>query len=290
MHARQLAEIGGWLAVTSEILTRASKSCSSQQGMRYWAASKCRLQRWQSALKVFENDLKNPAEMHDPWPAIQVVIQEILFSDLLTRIWTTLLIQHDRAIKHPEMQSIGHSIYIGHVEARNRALRLIIRYRGVNEAAFDQLDEVRRRIERWTDMLLSRISNLDTAAQFGFDENRIRGFAADRPLESHRRRKEMEQILLASLISCLHQNGSQYSANPDLNREIACGVLECLPTDRFDSTGLPKSILMLQMEQVQNDTQQMVQSLIDEEENAHRVRHLSQTNSKHSLQRFRRQN
>ncbi len=266
MHARQLAEIGGWLAIASDMFARGPSSSSAQQGMRYWAASKCRLQRWQAALKVFENDLENPAEMHDPWPAIKVVIQEILISELLTRVWTAVLIQHDRVKNHNEMQSIGHSIYIGHLEARNRAMRLIIRYRGVNEPACEKLDELRRRIERWTDLLLSRVSDLDLAVKFGSDRHRIRDFAADRPLENHRRRKEMEQLLLASLCSNLRQDGLRYTANPDLNREIAAGVMECFPADRFDSTGLPKSVLMMQMEQMQNDTQEMVQNLIDDEQ------------------------
>ncbi len=268
MHATQLAEIAGWLSICSEVFTRGGIAADANQAMRYWAASKCRLQRWQAALKVFEEDFENPCEMHDPWHAIEVVLQEILIAELLTRVWTVVLIQHDRIVNHYDMQSIGHSVFIGHLEARNRAMRLIMHNRPSNARAYDRLEELRRRMERWTDLLLSRVSDLELATQFGFDEHRIRDFAADRHLEDHQRRQQTGHLLLASLSAGVRRDVMEYTANPDLNREIAAGVLACFPADRFDSTGLPKSIMLLQMEQVQNDTHQMVQSLIDDEEQA----------------------
>lgn len=265
MHAKQLAEIGGWLSICSTLFTRGGEPAESRDAMRYWAASKCRLQRWQAALKVFEDDLANPCEMHDPWHAIEVVIQEILISEMLTRVWTVLLIQHDRYFDHDEMQSIGHSVFIGHLEARNRAMRFLMHNRGANDKAYDRLEELRRRMERWTDLLLSRVSDLKLAKQFGFDEQRILDFAADRHLEDDARRSQMESLLLASLTASLHRGVSHWSANPDLNREIAAGILACIPSDRFDSEGLPKTMMLMQMEQTQHDTNDLVQALIDNE-------------------------
>ena len=266
MHATQMAEIGGWLSICSEVFTRGGHPANANQAMRYWSASKCRLQRWQAALKVFENDFQNPCEMHDPWHAIEVVIQEILMSELLTRVWTVVLIQHDRYIEHNEMQSIGQSVFIGHLETRNRAMRLMIKNRASNQKAYDRLEELRRRMERWVDLLLSRISDLELAIQFGFDEHRVRDFAADRHMEDSQRRDQVQKLLLASLTSSLKNGVKQWTANPDLNREIAAGVLACFPGDRFDTHGIPKSIMMMQMDQVQNDTHAMVQGLIDEED------------------------
>lgn len=265
MHARQLAEIGGWIAICSNALDQNNNENAVDDGLKYWAASKCRIQRWQQAIKVFEDDLQNPQPMHDPWPAINVVIQEILISDLLTRTWTAALVSQNHASLQ-DLQSIGQSIYIGHLEIRNRALKLILEHRDTSEKHVQDLDELRRRIERWTDMLLSRMDNLAVVKRFGFDTQRIEDFASDRNLESRRRRREVEQILMASLANSLQTDGGRYTANPDLNREIAAGILGSIPTDRFESFGMPKSVLHMQMEQVQNDTQAMVQQLINEEQ------------------------
>ncbi len=271
MHAKQLAEIGGWLSICSGVFTQGGQPATATSAMRYWAASKCRLQRWQAALKVFEEDFQHPCEMHDPWHAIEIVIQEVLISEVLTRVWTAVLIQHDRVIQHNELQSIAHSVFIGHLEVRNRSLRLMIHNRPDNQAAYDRLDELRRRMERWIDLLLSRISDLELAVQFGFDEHRVRDFAADRHLEDLNRRDQVEKLLLASLTSSLHRGVKDWTANPDLNREIAAGVLACFPSDRFDSHGLPKSIMLMQMEQVHSDTHALVQELIDSEDRSYRV-------------------
>ncbi len=266
MHATQLAEIGGWLSVSSDLFIREGQHASLKSAMRYWAASKCRLQRWQAALKVFENDFANPSEMHDPWHAVETVVQEIFVSEVLTRTLTAILVQHDRASENHELQSIGHSVFIGHLEARNRALRLLLKNRSSNQAAFDRMDEMRRRMERWIDLLLSRVTDLEVAIQFGFDENRIRDFAADRTLENDEQLQQARKLLLASLSASLKRGVKSWTANPDLNREIAAGVLACVPNDRFDSIGLPKSITLMQMEQVHNDTHEMVANLIDNED------------------------
>ncbi|MDG2012647.1 MAG: hypothetical protein P8J33_04030 [Pirellulaceae bacterium] len=266
MHATQLAEIGGWLSISSDLFIREGQQANLKSAMRYWAASKCRLQRWQAALKVFEDDFANPCEMHDPWHAVETVVQEILVSEVLTRIWTAVLVQHDRVLAHQELQSIGHSVFIGHLEARNRALRLLLKNRPVNQAAFDRVDEIRRRMERWIDLLLSRVTDLEVAIQFGFEESRIRDFAADRPMENDEQLQQARKLLLASLSASLKRGIKTWTANPDLNREIAAGVLACVPSDRFDSVGLPKTITLMQMEQIHNDTHEMVTNLIDNED------------------------
>lgn len=233
--------------------------------MRYWSASKCRLQRWQAALKVFEDDLASPDEMHNPWFAIEVVIEEVLVSELLTRVWTAVLVQHDATRGSQELQSIGHSVFIGHLETRSRAMRLLLHNRAAGQRAFDRIDALRRRMERWTDLLLSRISDIEIGAQFGFDRHRVRDFASDRHLEDDQRRRQMESMLQASLVAALRGELSRCSANPDLNREIAVGVLECLPGDCFNASGVPASLLQARLDQSGNDAELMLRELVDGE-------------------------
>ena len=268
MHARQMAEMAGWISACSELFSSGMVPVEGQHGMRYWTASKCRLQRWQSALKVFEDDLAEPCEMHDPWYAIEVVIQEILVSEILTRVWTAVLVQHDQTSGNQELQSIGYSVFIGHLEMRSRSMRLLLHNRAAGQQVYDRIDKLRRRMERWADLLLSRISDLEVAARFGFDEQRVRDFAADRPLEDHQRRSRMENLLQASLVAALNRELSTCSANPDLNAEIIAGILECFPGDRFDSLGLPKGLMHLQVEQNQRNTEAILQTLADEEAGA----------------------
>ena len=265
MHARQLAEIGGWLATSAETFIHGEDVQPARNVSTYWSGSKCRLQRWHAALKVFANDLDNPSEMHDPWPAIRVVAEEILLSDVLTRIWSALLTEHDRVRRCNELHSIAHSIYIGHMEARNRTLRLLLQDDDASQKAIGEIDRVRRQLERWTDLLLSYVPATTYVARFGYDRSRIYDFANDRPLVGSRLRRQQSHVMLASFAACLRTETGRFPANPDLNRRIASGVLSCFPSNRFDSSGLPKSMWLLKMEQIHQDTQVMLDDLIDED-------------------------
>jgi hypothetical protein len=261
MHVRQLAQMAGWLAASDGGMQEPSRTGEGDCGMRYWSASKCRLQRWQTALKVFEKDFTEPDEMHDPWFAAEVVIQEILVSDLLTRVWTAMLVQSEGAPGHQERQSVGYSVFIGHLELRNRAMRLVLHNRASGQGAYDRINSLRLLLERWTDLLLSRIDNTEIAAQFGFDRHRVGDFAGDRHLEDSRRRRQMGTMLQASLAAALQDRLSACSANPDLNREIAAGILECCPMSLFETTGLPGELAHLRAEQAGDDAATLLEDL-----------------------------
>ena len=63
-----------------------------------------------------------------------------------------------------------------------------------------------------------------------------------------------------------------YSANPDLNRELAAGILDFFTADRFDSNSMPKSTRMIWMEKAQIDTQLLLDELVEFETEAEQPR------------------
>ena len=254
MHASQLAEIGSWIAVHSGNLVYGQKSQSLDASNEYWTASKCRLQRWVVALKMFEHDIANPDDRHDPWPALELVVQEILLSELLTRVWAASVHLHDDYQNSDELRGLANSTFVSHIEARNRAVRLLLSGQGINEEVFDRINVLRRKLERWTDLFLSQLPNLKAAQKFAFDAKRVGDFFEEKAVESGQATLRRQQILMASFSA--EVNGiSKFAANPTFNRQIASGILACFPSDRFDSTGLPKSARMLWLEKSQQDTQ-----------------------------------
>jgi|GEM_PF-499030 len=262
MHASQLAEIGSWISAHCGGLAYGQKTQALDASNEYWTASKCRLQRWVTALKMFEKDIARPSEDHDPWPALEVIVQEILLSEFLTRIWAASVHFHDACQGTDELQGLANSTFVSHIEARNRAVRLLLAGQGSNEAVFDRFNSLRRKMERWTDLFLSQIPNLDVARKFAFDQNRVADFFSEKPDQQDQAALRRQQILMASFHAEVSSIG-QFAANPVLNRKIAAGVLACFPSDRFDSTGLPKSARMLWLEKAQDDTQALVNELFD---------------------------
>jgi len=105
-------------------------------------------------------------------------------------------------------------------------------------------------------------SDAEIARKFAFDRNRVADFFSEKTEEKGPAWTRRQQMLLASFSTDV--NGvSQFAANPAFNRKIAAGILSCFPSDRFDSTGLPKSARMLWLEKSQDDTQSLVDELFE---------------------------
>ena len=261
MHAIQLANIANWAAFNSAQLVHGQEPISALMCNEYWTQSKCRQQRWMTALKMFEKDIRDGSGKHDPWPAIEIVIQEIFISEMLTRVWSAIMIIHDDEQKTDELANIAHSIHIGHVEAKNRAMRLLLEDPTANPESFDQLNKLRRKVERWTDLLLGQLPNLETATLFAYQANRVADFSEEKAQYTSNQSTARQLIFANSMPDDLRQFANRYPANPELNRKIAGGLLNCFSTDRFDSLGLPKSILRIWLEKATLDTQLYLENL-----------------------------
>jgi hypothetical protein len=271
MHARQLAQIGSWIAVHAPTLIFGNSSPKELVSVDYWTASKCRIQRWNAALEIFEQDLRSGNRGHDPWPAIQTVVEEILVSEFLTRIWSAAVMAHDTYQESDELFGLAHSVHISHIEARNRAMRMLLGSQASNEKEFDRLNLLRRKIERWTDIFLARVTDIAIGKIFAFDAKRVADFHDEieesSPAMQHRR----NQVLIASFAAELMEFQSQWAANPELNRKISSSLLACFPSDRFDSLGLPKSFGMVLLEKTQHDTQLLVDRLLELDDESTRL-------------------
>jgi len=263
MHASQLAQIGSWIAVHAPTLIFGNSSPKELVSVDYWTASKCRIQHWNAALDIFEEDLRSGTTNHDPWPAIRTVVEEIFVSEFLTRIWSAAVMAHDTYQESDELFGLAHSVHISHIESRNRAMRMLLGSQALNEQEFDRLNLLRRKVERWTDIFLARVTDISIGKMFAFNEKRVIDFYDEieesSPVMQHRR----NQLLIASFAAELMEFQSQWAANPKLNRKISSSLLACFPSDRFDSLGLPKSFGMVLLEKTQHDTQLLVDRLLE---------------------------
>ena len=262
MHACQLAQIGSWIAVHAPTLVFGNSGPQQLVSVDYWTSSKCRIQRWNAALRVFEEDFKGNESSHNPWPAISTVVEEIFVSEFLTRIWSAAVLAHDIYQESDELFGLAHSVHISHIESRNRAMRLLLSSQAANEQEFDRFNLLRRKIERWTDLFLARVTDIKIGKMFAFDENRVADFFEEIDESEPMLHTRRNQVLIASFAAELGKFKSQWAANPELNRKISSSLLACFPSDRFDSLGLPKSFGIVLLEKTQHDTQLLVDKLL----------------------------
>lgn len=261
MHATQMAEIAAWAAFNSFALVERSTSLTAESCNQYWTQSKCRQNRWMIALKMFEQDVRQSHQQHDPWPAIEIVIQEIFLSEMLTRVWSAAMVAHDVRFASNELTGIAHSIHIGHLEAKNRAMRLLLEDESVDSETFEKINLLRRKIERWTDLLLGQLPDIVAAQRFAFQANRVKDFAEENQETTNNEFTTRRVLYSAALAEDLRNFSNKFAANPDINRKIVGGILACFSSDRFDSFGLPKSIQLMWMEKSTDETEMLINSL-----------------------------
>jgi len=261
MHATNLAEVASWVAFNTNLLIKQSDTLSSDNCSQYWSQSKCLQNRWMIALKMFELDVEKNNSSHDPWPAIEIIVQEIFMTELLTRVWSAIMVAHDQQHGNEELTGIAHSVHIGQLESKNRAMRLLLTADSVDPDTFERLNGLRRKVERWTDLLLGQLQDNQTAVQFAFQPKRVKDFYEEF-LESSPSDNQTRRVLFsASLADDMKPFTTQYAANPEINRRIAASLMGCFSADRFDSLGMPKSAQMLWMEKSSDDAQLLINDL-----------------------------
>ncbi len=267
MHAKQLAALAGWVASQANSIVQ-SNSINLTTQTEYWLNSRCRFQRWHSALKVFHSDLSEPQPLHDPWPAIKVVVQEVVCAELLTRIWATVLCLQDQVSGDNKFTGIANGTFVGHVEVRNRAMQLLLRSPSEQQNVVAELHSLCNRMERWTDLWLSMIEPVDLAAKFAFDSSRVNDFKLDQAnsrlsdAANGVSKDDEAGLMLASFTSSLNLESLQHPANPDLNQSIGADIIHSVPDDRYSSKTLPHDTWRLKLEQSYQDAEALVSELL----------------------------
>jgi hypothetical protein len=268
MHSRELAELAALVAIHSPALLAGQEQIPEQCIQQYWTASKCRLERWSRLLRKLHaatTEPQLPATL--AWPRVRPVAEEILTSELLTRVWTAMAVAYDAALGCDELTPVARNIFTGHLDARNKLLTLMADGRVIALPEGVKLNHLRRRCERWTDMLLAHLSRYIDIREFACDIERARDFAEDLDYDSHAESVHAEhrltcQLVLASLRASFAEGLDDGSPNADVNRRIGSAVLAAFRDEIADSTGLVKSAWLERISRTASDAEGMIEELV----------------------------
>lgn len=249
MHAGQLVELAAIVAAHGPALVHGCRRLSPQGMWQYWIASKCRQDRWLRRLKAPGTG----------WPELAIVLAEIITSEMLTRCWAAVTWAHDRHHQTDESGPLARSVLLGHVEARHRALRLLVCWPEPDGAEAARLNRLRRQTERWTDLLLGYLLGLGDVAEFAFDAQRARDFSADLRYRHHWQTGAQAWTLVrASLRQTFGCIADRATSNADLNSAIAAGIMACFSAELCEPSGMFGSLWLLRMACLAEDTEQLI--------------------------------
>jgi hypothetical protein len=129
--------------------------------------------------------------------------------------------------------------------------------------AVQEINRVRQRSERWTDMLLAYLTPLGDLADVAFDHKRVFDFAED--AADHFRQSKAGQwwqllrvALRTSFGDCLAEN----APNGDLNAQIVTSILAGFRPETFDAINDLSWLWMERLEYTTADAEALIEELL----------------------------
>jgi hypothetical protein len=265
MHARELVELSALVAAHGPLLIGQEASLPPCGIEQYWVASKSRLDRWNRALKQLATKAVGGGAADRL--LVRGVCEEILTGEVLTRVWSAVLAAYDRRRGTEIAEPIARSVLLGHLEARHRVLTLLVSGPSIDAEEAVKLNRLRRRSERWIDLLVGRLAQQFAVSEFAIDPDRARQFAEE--LRRHGRQEGGRlawSLIEASLRAAFRQGLLAASPNADLNAAIAASILSCFPAEVFDGTGMFPSAWLIRLTRITSDTQGLIADLLSLDE------------------------
>ena len=212
---------------------------------KFWDRSNRRLKGWLMAFSRYQRQYASvpPDEHLQMWRDLEPVLEEIFVSEVLTRVWGAALTARDQAQGTQITEPIARHVLLGQLDARKRALQLLVTDTTLGLEHLAKIDRIRRRVERWTDLLLGHLVESYQVDDFAFDPVRAREFGAQQLLQSCERPRDQVWVLLLVGLRMAFPESDVTPPHEVLQEEIAASILGCFPPAAFQTAGPFKSIL-----------------------------------------------
>lgn len=264
MRAYELIELSALIAVNGQAFVQRPGRLPESSISQYWSVSRSRFDRWAQALNADDQRLRARQERTPAiWRHARPVLEEILTGEMLTRVWTAAACQHDRQRGSSYVSPVVRSVFLGHLEARHRALNFMFTAREHDRDAVLEINRVRHRCERWTDMLLAYLTPIGDVTDVAFDRKRVGDFAEDVLDHFHPSHAgQWWQLLRGALQDSFGVCLAETAPNGDLNVQIMTSILAGFRPEVFDATGDLGSLWMKRLEYTTADTEALIEELL----------------------------
>ena len=178
LRLREIVEAAAWVSAHSRMfIERPERRCELQL-TEFWLLSRQRLHDWTQAIDthLLAQVAGHGGARRGEGGELVPLVQEVLAAEVLARVWSATLTAADRHSAGDRYERLVRHVFTGHLHARHRALSLIAEGRQLPGRELPRLDQLRRRCERWTDVLVGHLVSRYDVEEFAFDAERAREF------------------------------------------------------------------------------------------------------------------
>lgn len=238
MNLRQTAEVSAIIATSAAHIIENPRSVPTESLHGYWKQSRTRLKCWFAGLRAGRTTPQGGLTTRPQQTQLISLSREILVTEMLTRVWSTVLTAKDRHQGTNHAAATASNSYQGHLEARHEVLRLIADDHTLPAEDQASLDRFRRRIERWTDALLGPLLAAYGVEEFVFDEARAHDFAGNSLQQTLSGvTQAYVPLLVAGVTAAFPRESDADRERAGLNLAIVRSILAAFPKGAFPSGG-----------------------------------------------------
>jgi len=242
MKLAYLTEVAAIMAAHSQLFIEQTDEISSEAVGDYYVLSRNRFNRWMRDL----DDLEHSQPISDPLrsigktpgrPGARAIAEQILINEMISRIWTVLLLARDVSNGIDRIRPVARNIYLGHLAVRHKALGVVLGDDHMSSKDLLAIDQLQKSSERWTDLLCCSIMGQYNLWEFAFDKDRATEFFRDRVDQaglSHRSRSWV--LILAGLRHSFQDKDGLSATVHDDDRRLVRLMLDSFPANAPEMT------------------------------------------------------
>lgn len=232
------------IAAQSRSFIESPQSLDDAQLQTCWQATRCRLidelRRIDACIDDETTSGNDAHPSESMWDRLAPLIEEVFATEMLTRVWSGVLAARDRLHPTCGYGAVARNILVLQLKVRQRALRLL-----VDGAANDKdvqkiaaTDRTRRKLERWTDLLLAELVLRDEVNDYACDARRAREFGVDYfQNQTHATYHATWTLLIAGMRAAFPATAETNADTTTLPEDLFRAILACLPVDGFFENG-----------------------------------------------------
>lgn len=260
---RHIAETAAFASARAAFILEDRAPVPHEHLQNYWKCSRGRMLDWLRLLESTSSEAGcvSPEEHQRLWFNVRPAVDELLVTDLLTRVWATVLAASDLNRGARDATPIARHTFHGHLDVRNRALRLVLHDLQIPVSEVARVDRLRRKTERWTDILIGHLALNFQIDEFAFEPERAVEFGEGQLHEILRATDEpLWEFVLTGIRLAFAQQQETVSADA-WSQGIVRSVLGSFPADSFDEYGTFKSIRRVRIERGSAGSDRILQAL-----------------------------
>ncbi len=204
----------------------------------FWQQTRELQKSWTSRLDAWSTeadlDLSQLAEL----------ATQLFSTELLARVWSTVLLGIDRQTGRDDLTRVARNAVGSLLQVRHAVMSRLLQLPGSSATRVAEIERLRRRCDRWTDLLIGNLAGSHDLFEFAFEVERARDFATESmDYDPSTGPNPVEHLVTAGLrMAFLGQLPETPLAEPAF-RGLVQSILGGLPENAFHRDGSLRSVL-----------------------------------------------